>query len=387
MRAALIIALKDLRLRIRDRSSFIVGIGAPLGLALILNSVTAGLDDDFELKLGLVDLDGGQVGAQFEEAVSDVGEGLEVRSLSEGEARREVSSGDLGAAIVIPEGFSESLDPRTRDTPAPIEVLRDPDEDVAGEVARSIAEGFLASIDAVRLGVSVAVQDDPSADVDELVADAQGTPPPIVVAQRPASDRQLDATTYLAAGLAVFFAFFLVQFGVRGLLDEKRDGTMARLLVAPIPRRSIPAAKGLVSVVLGVVAIGVLAVATTLLMGADWGDPAPVALLVVTVVLAAVSIMGVVAAVATTSEQASSAQSVVALVMGMLGGSFFPVTRGDGLLSKVALLTPHHWFLEGLGTARVGGLSDAWGPAAVLLAFALVVGGIGAVVPRRAGAL
>lgn len=386
MRAVLLIALKDLRLRIRDRSSFIVGIGAPLGLALILNSVTAGLDDDFEVKLGLVDLDRGQVGAQFEEAMSDVGDGLEVRSLSEKEARLQVAGGDIGAAIVIPKGFSESLDPGAGETPAPIEVLRDPDEDVAGEVARSIAEGFLASVDAVRLGVSVAVQSDPGADVDELVADAQGAPSPIVVAQRPASDKQLDATTYLAAGLAVFFAFFLVQFGVRGLLDEERDGTMARLLVAPIPRWSIPVAKGLVSVILGVVAIGVLALTTTLVMGADWGELAPVALLVVAVVLAAVSIMGVVAAVATTSEQAASAQAVVALVLGLVGGSFFPVTRGDGLLSKATLLTPHHWFLEGLGNARVGGLADAWGPAAILLAFALVVGGIGVVVPNRTGA-
>jgi ABC-2 type transport system permease protein len=386
MRAALLIARKDLLLRLRDRSSITIGIVAPLLLAVILNSVTSGLDDDLEMKLGLVDQDGGEVGAQFAEGLRELGEGMEVRDdLTEDEARALVADEELGAAIVIPEGFSAGLDPTAATAPAPLVVLLDGDEELPGVVAESLAQGFLTSVDAVRLGVTVAVASDPDADLDELVAEAREVPPPVTVAQRPATDRELDATTYVSAGLAVFFAFFLVQMGVRGLLDEKRDGTMARLLVAPIPHWSILVAKALTSVVLGVVAIGVLAISTTVLMGADWGDPVPVALLVVTVVLAAVSIMGVVAAVATTSEQASSAQAVVAVVLGLLGGSFFQVTRGEGLLSKVALLTPHHWFIEGLGRARVGGLAEAWRPAVVLVLFALVVGAIGAVIPQRKG--
>ena len=69
MRATLLIALKDLRLRVRDRSSLVLGIVAPLGLALILNSVTAGLDDDFRVSVGIVDLDGGGVSAQIADGV------------------------------------------------------------------------------------------------------------------------------------------------------------------------------------------------------------------------------------------------------------------------------------------------------------------------------
>lgn len=385
MRATLLIALKDLRLRLRDRSSFVIGVLAPLGLALILNSVTADLDDNFRVELGLVDRDSGEVGDQFAAGLRELGEGVELHEdLSEDEASELVASGEIGAAIVIPEGFSAGLDPRSSEAPAPLRVLSDPDEPVQGEVAQSIAESFVASTDAVRLGVTLVVRDNPGADPEELAAAAQGGDRPVTVAQRPASDKQLDATTYVSAGLAVFFAFFLVQFGVRGLLDEKRDGTLARLLVAPIPKWSIPLAKGLTSVVLGVVAVGVLAVSTTVLMGADWGDPLPVALLVVGVVLAAVSIMGVVAAVSTTSEQASSAQAVIAVALGLVGGSFFPVTR-EGVLAKVALVTPHHWFMEGLGRARVDGLAEAWRPAAVLILFALVVAGLGAVLPKRKG--
>ena len=39
MSGAVLIARKDLRLRIRDRSAFIIGIIAPLGLAFIFNLI------------------------------------------------------------------------------------------------------------------------------------------------------------------------------------------------------------------------------------------------------------------------------------------------------------------------------------------------------------
>jgi len=231
--------------------------------------------------------------------------------------------------------------------------------------------------------VVASVTADPSADAAELAAQARRQAPPVRLAQLPAGDRQLDTTTYLSAGLAVLFSFFLVQFGVRGLLEERQAGTMARLLAAPIPRLAIPLAKALTSVVLGVVALVVLAVASTVLMGADWGDPAAVLVLIVAVVLAAVSIMGVVAGVAKTPDAAGNAQSVVALVLGMLGGSFFPVSQGEGLLTRLSALTPHHWFLLGLGEASAGGLADVLRPAGVLLLFAVVVGTAGAVLLAR----
>ena len=46
---------------------------------------------------------------------------------------------------------------------------------------------------------------------------------------------------------------------------------------------------------------------------------------------------------------------MVALVLGMLGGSFFPVAQAGGLLATLSLLTPQAWFLRGLGDLAGGG--------------------------------
>ena len=42
MRIALLIALKDLRQRLRDRSALLVSIAAPLGLAVIFSQLLSG---------------------------------------------------------------------------------------------------------------------------------------------------------------------------------------------------------------------------------------------------------------------------------------------------------------------------------------------------------
>jgi ABC-2 type transport system permease protein len=95
-----------------------------------------------------------------------------------------------------------------------------------------------------------------------------------------------------------------------------------------------------------------------------------------------VSITGVVAAVARTAEQAGNVQTVVALVLGLLGGSLFPLSRGEGLLSHLSALTPNQWFLRGLGDGRVGGLADALPAVGALLGFALVMSLVGAALLR-----
>ena len=73
--------------------------------------------------------------------------------------------------------------------------------------------------------------------------------------------------------------------------------------------------------------------------------------------------------IARTAEQASVATSTGGLLMGVLGGSFFPVT-GSGLLSRISDLTPVAAFIRGLGiTFGGGGVGDLAVPLLTLGAF------------------
>ena len=68
MRAALDIALKDLRQKIRDRSALLISVVAPFVLAALFSLILGGLDEDFSARWGYVDLDGGTIAQALDEA-------------------------------------------------------------------------------------------------------------------------------------------------------------------------------------------------------------------------------------------------------------------------------------------------------------------------------
>jgi len=164
-----------------------------------------------------------------------------------------------------------------------------------------------------------------------------------------------------------------VQLGVSSLLDERAGGTLRRLLAAPVPRWSVLIGKLLTSVVIGVVSTSVLVAASALLMGSHWGDPLGVGMLVVAGVLAATGVTAFVSSLAGNAEQAGSWGAVIAVLLGLLGGVFFPIAQMGGLAATVSLATPHAWFLRGLGELQGGGGPLSALPAVgAMLAFAAV---------------
>lgn len=377
LRAALTILAKDLRLRLRDRSVLLFAFVVPLALTFVFSLVFP--DETIDtFDVGVVDRDGGEVAAGF---TGGVVPGLVQAEVVEAEtfasvdaARQAIEDEQIAAAWVIPEGFSDRV---TAGEPADLEVLVNPDRGIAAAVSRGVAESYASQIERTSLAVAVAStaqggEPDP-ATLSAITAQAPGGT--VQLDELIAPNRQLSASSYLAAGMAVFFLFFTVTFGVTGELEERDQGTLPRLLSAPIGLAAVHLGKALGAFLLGVVSMAVLAVASATLLDAAWGDPVGVAVLVVGGVIAAIGVMLLVGSFAHTAEQASNLQSIVALTFGLAGGVFFPV--GTGLLGTLSLASPHGWFLRGLGD-----LAGASSWTAVLPATgALVAFGVVAAVP------
>jgi len=385
VRAALLIAAKDLRQRLRDWSVLVFTLVLPLGLGLVFSLVLGGVtsgDDVF--RYAVVNEDGGPVAAVFTDRVLPAaaeGGAITVRTAaSRDEALRLVGSGEVTAFFVLPAGFSARVEAGQA---AAVEVVGDVDAPLGTGVARSLAGSFTERLTSVRVAVAAALRSGSTRDPAALAAEAAAVPDRLRAVEDPASRRELDATTYYAAGMSVFFLFFTVQFGVTSLLDERRAGTFARILAAPVRRSSVLLGKLLTSLVVGAVGTTVLVAATTVLMGARWGHPLGVAVLVLTGVLAATGTVAVVASLARTSEQAGAWQAVVAISLGALGGAFFPVAQVGGPLAAISLVSPHRWFLRGLADLAGGDVLAVLPAAGALTAFALVAFGVAALLGRR----
>ena len=387
VRAAITILGKDLRLRMRDRSVFLFAIVVPLGLTVLFSFVFPDTEE-LSLTAAVVDEDGGALAAGFVEDVLPalVEDGLVTLVDVDDEAgvRAGLRDGTLDAAWIMPAGFSDAV---TSGRAADIEVLANPDRPLLAEVARGVAGTYASRIDTLSLAVATTAAGSDGrlseAQLEEVVSEVDTAQPPITVASLLAEDHQLDATSYLAAGMAAFFVFFTVQYGITGLLEERQQGTIARLLAAPISPGAIHLGKALGAFVLGIVSMTVLAVASNLLLGADWGPPAGVAVMVLAVVLAAMGLMALVGTFARTAEQASNYQSIVAVVLGMLGGVFFPVTFG-GPLQVLMLVSPHRWFLRGIGDLAGGApVTTVLSSAGAILVFAAITAALAVVRLRR----
>ena len=389
MAAAVLIALKDLRLRIRDRSALIIGILAPLALAFIFNIVFGSSFDAtaLDLQYGVVDDDQSEVSVAFISVLEEI-EADGVINLtpyaSIADAETAIEAGEIGAFWHLPEGLGEAA---VTQQPVAINVIGNIDAPTTTQIGTSIAEQFGEGITTAQLAVGTTIALSPvvptAAEIGALAQEAASQGQSFQLTDFSAATRQLSGATYFAAGMAIFFLFFTVQFGVLGVLEEKHDGTIARLWAAPIPRWSVIGGKALLSLFLGLISMAVLVIGTGFMIGAEWGAPIGVALLVTAGVLAAVAIMGLVASAAKTPEGAGNLGAIIAVTLGMLGGVFFPIGRGDDLLNQLSLITPHAWFLRGLGELSDGASWSAALPAVgAMLLFALACG-IGAFVLLR----
>lgn len=385
MHALLTITGKDLRLRLRDRSVLLYAIVAPLVLAGVLGAVFGDTGAAPPTTLGVVS-QGGQVA---EQVTGEVLPGLVADGVLAGveelddraDAASAVQEGDVDAALVLPAG----LDAVAVGGPdVEIEVLSGPDAPIDAAVARALAEGVASEVDLVRR-VVLAAGVAPTG-IAEVTVVAASQPSVLALVDVPVQARQLDQRTYLAAGMAVFFLLFGTGIAVTGLLEEERDGTMTRLRAAPLPSWVPLGAKALTGFLVGVVSLGVLALASTVALGASWGDPLGVALVVAAGAASATGVSVAIAGLVRSHEAAQQAVGVVGTALGALGGAFFPV-GGNALLDAISRATPHRWFLEGLTALAGGGTpADTLPAVAVMLGIGLAAAALGLLGLRRRSA-
>ena len=107
------------------------------------------------------------------------------------------------------------------------------------------------------------------------------------------------------------------------------------------------------------------------------------ALLVLAAVVAALGIVAFIGSFARTPEQSAAAGSLVGIILGFLGGTFFDVSQAGGLIADLRFISPHGWFMQGLADLSAGDLAVVATPVLAMLAFGVVTGGLGLVRLKR----
>ncbi|MEU7830185.1 ABC transporter permease [Nonomuraea sp. NPDC049129] len=382
LRPLLSVAALELRTRLRDGTALVVALIVPIALATLFGLALGGDDPPLRATIGFVDLDRGEFSASVRREVmsnEQLKGTLTLRDLpSRQEAQRSLDAGDIGSAIVFPQGFTKSVGAGSG---GQVAVLTSAESPLAGVVANAIVDRISSVVDARTLAVRASLAYGVPGDrVKELVERNGAAGPGLSLADDPMEGGKIDLSVYYGSGMAALFAFFVVGASFRSLLTERRQGTLDRMRAGPIPQWTPIAGKAMVGFGLGVVSVVATWASSSLIFGTSWGDPVAVFALLVAHVLAAAAITMLVASRAKTDAQADGVTMVVSFVMAFFGGSLVPLYNLPGFLQKVALLTPNGWTSTGLIrlAGSGGGLTTVIVPIGVLCAIALVAGGLAA---------
>ena len=383
---ALVIARKDLRQRLRDRSAITIGLVAPLIIAALMSFAFKGTEN-FHFTLGVVASDHGPVATGLIDALSQpkVREIVKVQMIGSASiASDEVHKGSVAAALVIPKGFSESV---TGSHPLALRVLTSVNNTIAGSFTSSLASSFVAQINADRLAVATALAAGaPTTSISRLIASASKLQIPESAVRLPVGANELTPISYYAPAMAIFFLLFMITFTARSYFVDRATGMIDRARAAPIRPVEILIGKALSVLVFGAVSLATIAIITSVLFKAHWGNPAAAVLLGLAMLVAIMCLTAFVIVVSRTTRQAEGIASVVVFTLALVGGNFVLLSSMPAVMQRLALFTPNGWAMRGftdLATSG-GGIGTITEPVLAILAFSTVFGVIAAVLAPRA---
>ncbi len=381
------IAVKDLIIRVRDRSAFVVLLVMPLAMIIVLGTVFNWSGSSFKACVTVVDLDHGEMAQHLTHDVfaSDrLNSLLVVTTVStEAEAHALVEQGKTGAAVIIPADFTENV---TAGKTTSVTVLGNPETANQAGVVRTIVESFTAEVQRRQLAASVAIgrlqvpgtvpeqsMQEAVQSVLQQVNSAEQENLVHVVTTTQEGTKVPKALDYYAVGMALLYLIFTANTGTESMLEEKRQYTLQRVSITPTSRLQILLGKLVGIFILSALQFAMIILFTRFIYGVRWGSSVPAVIaMALSTVLAGAGLSTLIAALAGTPEQAGSIGPAVALVYSLLGGSMWPVYRMPAWMTSLSHLTFTRWSIEGFTHLMVygGGIASVLRPVGVCLAMA-----------------
>lgn len=264
-------------------------------------------------------------------------------------------------AVVIRPGFAQSL---TSGNPAPTEILAGPDEGFATQATRALLRDYMNR---------AAIPRDHA--VPEVIPRSAGG--------------QMRMVDFFAASMTVLFLNFGVLSGVRALQAEVDSRTLIRLIASPAQPYSIVAGKFTALLLIGLVQMGTMIAATSILFGTRWGNPLPITALMFTSVLMTIGLTAFLMSLANNADQGTALAAVVITLLSIVGGQFLPPQGLPDVFETVTRLTPNGQAFFGFLDLAAAGVDGSLRTIAQPLAVTAIVGlgGIALAGWRARGAL
>ena len=348
------IAYIELKRYIADRLSLAFGILLPIVLFALMYGAFGG-EETFNATAHVTDLDRGAMSQALIERLEQV-KGLDVELYTEREINEALDDSSVVYAAVIPADFTENLE---AGRPTAIEFRRRGSGGDEGQIVASIIRGVaqdVASESYVRSVVNDAVKDSDVARsvVDRAVDEAQrmsaaATPSVVVRAEVIGGEEDAYRVNRVLPGILVMILMLAVMLSAQALVEERRSGTLERLLTTQLTSNQLFLGKFLAGIARAMFQAIVLLGLAFIVLRPGGLDAFLLTLAISFLLAAAVSAIGlVISALAQTRDQASWAAVSVTMFMTVFGGTFFDLVPGSAL-EMLSRFTLNRYAIDAIG--------------------------------------
>jgi len=376
-----LIALKDLRIFVKDRAAVFFFVIFPFMFILMFYFLNLGQTEDTRLTYHLAtrEAEGGLsqqiIGAMetVDESQLPPGAPVFIWERDYDEAYRAVEDGELSGFVAFPADFTAGIETGSG---SQIEVVVDAeainDRGALNSIAASIASQTGGIQVAVNAGVTLLVEDGLiPPDIESINRAARQMYKDIFIAQggpvgptsfigfeieRVGDIEEDNPADYVIPGYLVMFVFFAAAVTAETIVRERQNHTLERLLASSVGKSTIlggvytgTAIRGLIQILL-FWAVGILA------FKVDLGQsPLAVIILSILMVIMSSAFAVMLATLVKTQRSAGSLATVTALILAPLGGCWWPLFILPEWLQTVAKISPHAWANEGFNKLMLFG--------------------------------
>jgi ABC-2 type transport system permease protein len=357
------IALKDLKLFFIDRKSVFLTFLLPIFLISIFALAFGGNTSKKTKAVDLLvsDLDNTAGSREMIGSLDSV-KGLVVTRMSLDSARQEVRKGNEAAVLIFHKGYEDSLNAGKSATP---ELQYDESREMemgllqqalisalmSGPGMNGIKKNAMKYIERDFPGMDTAlkskIQGDIAKNFDKQAGSAatgsmlKTTP---IVAEKENSPGLIQAV----AGTAIMMLLFSVAGMGAGLLTEKEEGTLKKLLYSPMHPNNILFGKMLAGIVMSIMQLVIMFVFASLVFGLDLSANLPGLILMILSSAVACSGFGILlASVAKSRQQVQGLSTLIVLMMSAIGGSMIPIFIMPLWMQKLAVISVNYWSIQG----------------------------------------
>jgi ABC-2 type transport system permease protein len=377
MKKALFIALKEVRDFLQDKGDLSFSLVLPILIFALMYGAFGG-SLQFNGTAYVVNEDaGGKYSALLIQSLNSY-KGLTVQMLSPSDADSRLSHSNIQMAVFIPQGFSNQL---AASQPAQLIFKQRGNGGTEGQIVANLVRGAADGI-GQELQIQGRVRSDfPNNDispqqieitVQKFIAQEQSSPTVIIDETTVGSNP--DPVNQFLPGIMTMFVLFAVNLTAQALVEERRKGTLERLLATRLKVGELFAGKFLAYMARGFVQTTIL----LLLAYAVFRLFTPVtffeSLVLALIFSAACSTIGlIIGSLSRTQNQATWISVFFTMLMVMISGTFVAISKGTLLetLSHFSINTYANNAFRTLIT-QGGTLADARTDILVMVGVAIV---------------